>query len=206
VAEARRSHRDQSNGKLAEYRRKRDFTRTPEPAGGHGRGGEPEFVIQHHLASSDHYDFRLEVDGVLKSWAVPRGPSLDPAQKRLAVPTEDHPMDYGSFEGAIGEGEYGGGTVMVWDTGVFHNTTEHDGKPLSMADGLGRGHVTFDLDGTKLAGAFALTRTRTEPKEQWILVKMRDDAASTRRDPVRSATKSALTGRTMRQIANDTRA
>jgi DNA ligase D-like protein (predicted 3'-phosphoesterase) len=198
----RSSDRDKhDNEKLSEYRRKRDFNRTTEPMGGRSRGGEPGFVVQHHLATGDHYDFRLEVDGVLKSWAVPKGPSIDPAQKRLAVPTEDHPLDYASFEGTIGEGEYGGGTVMVWDTGVYRNTTEHNGEPVSMVDGLDRGHVTFDLTGTKLAGGWALTRTRTSPKPQWILVKMRDDDASSRRDPVKSATKSALSGRTMHQIA-----
>jgi DNA ligase D-like protein (predicted 3'-phosphoesterase) len=193
--------------KLGEYRRKRDFARTPEPSGRpakRSRGEQahdPGFVIQHHLATGDHYDFRLEVEGVLKSWAVPKGPSPDPAQKRLAVPTEDHPLDYASFEGVIGEGEYGGGTVMVWDTGTYQNTTEHRGEPVSMADGLERGHVTFALAGTKLGGEYALTRTRTTPKPQWILVKMRDADASARRDPVKSATKSALSGRTMNQIA-----
>jgi DNA ligase D-like protein (predicted 3'-phosphoesterase) len=197
--------------KLGEYHRKRDFSRTPEPSGRSGKrsatgpSDEPGFVIQHHLASSDHYDFRLEVDGVLKSWAVPKGPSPDPAQKRLAVPTEDHPLDYADFEGIIGEGEYGGGTVMVWDTGSYRNTTEHKGEPLSMSDGLDRGHVTFSLAGTKLGGEYALTRTRTSPKAQWILVKMRDADASARRDPVKSATKSALSGRTMHQIETDAR-
>jgi DNA ligase D-like protein (predicted 3'-phosphoesterase) len=203
----RRQHAD-SGGKLGAYQDKRDFGRMSEPSGrrraARSRADrEPGFVIQHHLASSDHYDFRLEVDGVLKSWAVPKGPSVDPASKRLAVPTEDHPLDYATFEGTIGAGEYGGGTVMVWDTGSYHNTTEHNGEALSMADGLERGHVTFALTGTKLAGGYALTRTRTAPKPQWILVKMRDGDASARRDPVRSATKSALSGRTMRQIEND---
>jgi DNA ligase D-like protein (predicted 3'-phosphoesterase) len=202
------ARRRNDGGKLADYRRKRDFGRTPEPSGRRraaNADGEPGFVIQHHLASSDHYDFRLEVEGVLKSWAVPKGPSLDPAEKRLAVPTEDHPLDYATFEGTIGAGEYGGGTVMVWDAGNYHNTTEHQGEPVSMADGLERGHVTFALTGTKLGGGFALTRTRTTPKPQWILVKMRDNDASARRDPVRSATKSALSGRTMRQIERDSR-
>jgi len=201
-----RRHTADNRGELAEYRRKRDFQRTPEPSGARrGRGGrrDPEFVVQHHLASSDHYDFRLEVDGVLKSWAVPKGPSLDPAEKRLAVPTEDHPLDYATFEGLIDASEYGGGTVMVWDAGVYQNTTEHKGDAVSMTDGLEHGHVTFELSGTKLGGAFALTRTRTKPKPQWILVKMRDSDASTRRDPVRSSTKSALSGRTMRQIEKD---
>lgn len=199
---------------LGEYHRKRDFSRTPEPSGRAGRRaaraaagppGEPGFVVQHHLASSDHYDFRLEVDGVLKSWAVPKGPSPDPAQKRLAVPTEDHPLDYAGFEGTIGEGEYGGGTVMVWDTGAYRNTTRHKGEAVSMSDGLDRGHVTFDLAGAKLGGEYALTRTRTGPKEQWILVKMKDADASARRDPVKSATKSALSGRSMHQIEADAR-
>jgi DNA ligase D-like protein (predicted 3'-phosphoesterase) len=157
-------------------------------------------VIQHHAARADHYDFRLEVDGVLKSWAVPKGPSLDPSEKRLAVPTEDHPMDYAAFEGTIAHGEYGGGTVMVWDAGVYENTTGHKGEPKSMADGIEAGHITFDLTGTKLSGGFALTRTRDGVKPTWILVKKKDAAASSRRNPVKSATKSVLTGRTMHQI------
>jgi DNA ligase D-like protein (predicted 3'-phosphoesterase) len=188
---------------LHEYQRKRDFERTPEPQGGRGQGPQPIFVIQHHAASSDHYDFRLEVDGVLKSWAVPKGPSVDPAEKRLAVPTEDHPMDYATFEGTIPAGEYGGGTVMVWDAGTYTNTTEHRGEQISMSDGLDRGHVTFDLEGTKLAGGFALTRTRTGEHSTWLLIKMRDTAASARRKPVNSAPKSAVSGRTMHQIETE---
>jgi DNA ligase D-like protein (predicted 3'-phosphoesterase) len=190
--------------RLRDYQRKRKFDRTPEPQGGLG-GDEPIFVIQHHEASSDHYDFRLEVDGVLKSWAVPKGPSLDPAEKRLAVPTEDHPMDYASFEGTIPAGEYGGGTVMVWDAGTYANTTEHKGEPVSMADGIESGHVTFDLTGSKLTGTFALTRTRSGDHPTWLLIKMRGEGASARRDPVKSATKSAISGRTMRQIETQSR-
>jgi DNA ligase D-like protein (predicted 3'-phosphoesterase) len=194
--------------RLHEYNRKRQFDRTPEPKGDGGASAaaldtseEPIFVIQHHAASSDHYDFRLEVDGVLKSWAVPKGPSLDPAEKRLAVPTEDHPMDYATFEGTIPAGDYGGGTVMVWDGGTYVNTTEHKGEPVPMADGIEAGHVTFELHGTKLSGQFALTRTRTGDHPTWLLIKKRGDGASARRDPVKSATKSALSGRTMKQIA-----
>jgi len=199
---------------LREYQSKRDFTRTGEPRGRPARGGDTHagdmhagdagFVIQHHAASRDHYDFRLEVDGVLKSWAVPKGPSVDPRDKRLAVPTEDHPLEYASFEGTIPAGEYGGGTVMVWDTGTYANTTRRKGEAVSMAGGIAAGHVTFDLRGTKLTGGFALTRTRTGGNESWLLVKKDDADASGRRKPVVSAPRSAVTGRTMRQIERAT--
>src|SRR5215467_14097356 len=185
---------------LREYQSKRDFTRTGEPRGRPARGGDTHagdmhagdagFVIQHHAASRDHYDFRLEVDGVLKSWAVPKGPSVDPRDKRLAVPTEDHPLEYASFEGTIPAGEYGGGTVMVWDTGTYANTTRRKGEAVSMAGGIAAGHVTFDLRGTKLTGGFALTRTRTGGNESWLLVKKDDADASGRRKPVVSAPRS----------------
>jgi DNA ligase D-like protein (predicted 3'-phosphoesterase) len=193
--------------RLSEYHRKRKFDRTPEPHGSRKsqRGAEPIFVIQHHMASREHYDFRLEVDGVLKSWSVPKGPSLDPAEKRLAVPTEDHPVDYAAFEGTIPKGEYGGGVVMVWDTGTYENTTEHKGEPVSMAEGIEAGHVTFDLTGSKVTGEFALTRTRGGDHPTWLLIKKRGDGASARRDPVKSATKSVLTGRTMKQIETQSR-
>ncbi|GAA5201755.1 hypothetical protein GCM10023322_82390 [Rugosimonospora acidiphila] len=190
---------------LSEYDRKRDFSRTGEPRGasrtGRGRRHEPIFVIQHHAASSDHYDFRLEIDGALASWAVPKGPSINPADKRLAVHVEDHPIEYADFEGIIRAGQYGGGTVMVWDTGTYRNTTTHRGQPRDAGEALAAGHLTFELNGTKLRGGFALTRTGTGRREQWLLVKMRDDDANTRRVPVKSDTKSVLTGRTMHQIA-----
>jgi DNA ligase D-like protein (predicted 3'-phosphoesterase) len=189
---------------LREYDKKRDFARTGEPRGrsrtGRGTRHDPIFVIQHHAASSDHYDFRLEVDGVLVSWAVPKGPSVNPADKRLAVRTEDHPMEYADFEGVIPAGEYGGGTVMVWDTGTYRNTTVHRGEPRGAGEAVGAGHLTFELNGTKLHGEFALTRTGRGRRDRWLLVKRKDEAASTRRIPVRSATKSAITGRTMHQI------
>ena len=127
---------------LAEYRRKRKFDRTAEPDGGSrggaGEGGRPVFVVQLHDARRMHYDFRLEADGVLKSWAVPRGPSNDPQVKRLATPTEDHPMDYRTFEGTIPKGEYGGGTVMVWDEGTYRNRTRagRSGPEISLAEGV----------------------------------------------------------------------
>src|SRR6188472_549661 len=129
---------------LREYRSKRDFERTAEPSGrGLRRGGrgEPRFVIQKHAASSLHYDLRLEVGGVLKSWAVPKGPSTDPREKRLAVAVEDHSLDYADFEGRIGESSYGAGAVIVWDTGPYRNRTERDGQAVPMARGLAAGHV-----------------------------------------------------------------
>ncbi len=126
------------NDSLAKYRAKRDFRKTPEPPARAGRTRkQPRFVIQQHDATAMHYDFRLEVDGVLKSWAVPKGPSTDPRDKRLAVPTEDHPMAYRSFEGVIPKGEYGGGPVIVWDEGTFRNLTERDGREVPMGEALG---------------------------------------------------------------------
>src|SRR5204862_6841214 len=156
-----------------EYRNKRDFTRTPEPRGAPAaRRGKLAFVIQKHDASRLHYDFRLELDGVLKSWAVPKGPSVDPAERRLAVEVEDHPLEYGDFEGVIPAGEYGGGTVLVWDRGTW--SPEGDA-----ADGLRRGRLEFELHGEKLSGGWMLLRMKEhgESKPQWLLVKRRDATA-----------------------------
>lgn len=164
---------------LADYRRKRDFTQTQEPAGARRKADERRdngalhFVIQKHDATRLHYDFRLELDGTLKSWAVPKGPSLDPADKRLAVHVEDHPLDYADFEGHIPEGQYGGGDVIVWDRGTWHP----HGDPRKA---YREGKLKFDLDGEKLHGAWALVRTHLHgtgrhPKEQWLLIKERDD-------------------------------
>jgi DNA ligase D-like protein (predicted 3'-phosphoesterase) len=200
--------------RLAEYRRKRRFDRTAEPGGddsdqaGEGAAGErPVFVVQLHQARNLHFDFRLEADGVLKSWAVPKGPSMDPHVKRLATPTEDHPMDYRSFEGVIGEGEYGGGTVMVWDEGTFRNlTTDRSGGQVPFADALERGHASFWLDGHKLRGAYALTRIRSRDRtEAWLLVKKSDRHARAHRDADPRRMRSALSGRTLRRIAADGR-
>lgn len=192
---------------LHEYRARRDFERTAEPAGGAvrpARGNEwPKFCIQKHDASHLHYDLRLEAEGVLKSWAVPKGPSLDPADKRLAMRTEDHPLEYLGFEGVIPQGEYGGGTMIVWDVGFFRNlTVDRKGFEIAVADALDEGHLRFWLEGKKLRGAFALTRTSgaDEPREKWILVKVRDRMADPERDVVGEEPGSVLTGRTTEQV------
>ncbi|MFH9613551.1 DNA polymerase ligase N-terminal domain-containing protein [Streptomyces pratensis] len=164
---------------------------------------EPTFVVQIHDASSLHFDFRLEVNGVLKSWAVPKGPSRDPRERRLAMPTEDHPLSYAAFEGVIAPGQYGAGAVIVWAEGTY--TTEEP----SMADALARGHASFHLRGRKLRGAYALTRTRRgADREAWLLVRKREGRqppASKRRgvDPGRA--RSVLTHRTLRQVAVESR-
>jgi DNA ligase D-like protein (predicted 3'-phosphoesterase) len=189
---------------LKEYSSKRDFRRTPEPSGkGKKTFKEPVFVIQKHDASRLHYDFRLEVDGVLKSWALPKGPSLDPREKRLAVRTEDHPFDYAEFEGIIPEGEYGAGTVIVWDIGTYENTKEKQGKTVPMAEALNGGHVTVWLKGKKLKGGYALTRFKKNDDENWLLVKMNDDHADARQNPLSTQPESAISGRTIEQIREE---
>ncbi|MFC0627493.1 DNA polymerase ligase N-terminal domain-containing protein [Kribbella deserti] len=158
----------------------------------------PIFVIQKHDARRLHYDVRLEVDGVLKSWAVPRGPSADPAQKRLAVPTDDHAMSYAEFEGVIGSGRYGSGAVIVWDLGVYRNLTRKAGAEVPMATALAHGHAKFWLQGVKLTGAWALTRTRTSANGDWLMVKVRDDHADPTWTPAET---SVLSGLTIEEIA-----
>jgi bifunctional non-homologous end joining protein LigD len=187
---------------LEKYRQKRDITRTPEPAGKEstlGKGGI--FVVQKHSAKRLHYDFRLEMDGVLKSWAVPKGPSLDPAAKRLAVHVEDHPLDYAEFEGVIPPGGYGAGTVMVWDRGLW--------QPVGdvKAD-FAKGALKFRLEGEKLRGLWALIRMRNrndaeQEKENWLLIKERDADAKSGSDGEITGQRpdSVLTGRTMDEIA-----
>jgi bifunctional non-homologous end joining protein LigD len=186
---------------LDEYRRKRDFGATPEPAGAAAPASHdrPRFVVHKHAARNLHYDLRLEIGGVYASWAVPKGPSLDPADKRLAVHVEDHPLDYGTFEGVIPQGEYGGGTVMVWDRGAF--------LPLGDAEaGLAAGSLKFVLEGTKLTGAWALVRMKPRPgerQESWLLIKEHDGAVRPRAeyDVLAEKPDSAASGRTMEQIA-----
>lgn len=165
---------------LEEYRRKRDFAKTREPEGESDRAHDkPIFVIQEHHATRLHYDFRLEADGVLKSWAVPKEPTLDPAQKRLAVQVEDHPLDYATFEGTIPKGQYGGGVVSIWDHGTYENLMAEKPSPLNVSDAIAAGHLEVFLAGERLKGRFALVRMkgRGEPKPQWLLIKMKDDFA-----------------------------
>lgn len=184
--------------RLSTYRGKRDTARSGEPAGKERRtrSGEARFVIQRHNASSLHFDFRLEIDGVLVSWAVPKGPSTDPRAKRLATRTEDHPLDYADFEGRIAEG-YGAGTVIVWDTGTYRNLSHRGEKPIPIRDALDDGHLTFWLDGRKLTGGYALTRAKLRGgQESWLLVKLDDEGADRRRKPATSQPESVLSGRT----------
>jgi bifunctional non-homologous end joining protein LigD len=180
-------------GVLAEYRRKRHFGVTPEPAGrpGRRRSRGLAFVVQKHRASHLHYDVRLEHEGAMLSWAVPKGPSLDPATKRLAMMTEPHPMDYNAFEGVIPESEYGGGTVMVWDRGTWEPQSPEVGAALA------KGELKFRLHGRKLKGSWVLVRTRNR---QWLLIKHRDRFASSEDVTVTRAL-SAVSRRTMGGIA-----
>jgi DNA ligase D-like protein (predicted 3'-phosphoesterase) len=181
---------------LKTYRAKRDLPRSREPKGGHRRSRKrPIFVIQKHAASSLHYDLRLEAGGVLRSWAVPKGPSTDPGEKRLAMPVEDHPLDYAGFEGVIPEGQYGAGTVLVWDTGSYWTLGD---EPIERA--LERGHAAVWLEGRKLHGGYALTRIGKGKRERWLLVKMDDEGADRRRNPVSSQPESALSGRTIEEL------
>jgi bifunctional non-homologous end joining protein LigD len=165
---------------LEEYRAKRDFRKSPEPATAAAKPhSRPIFVIQEHHASRLHYDFRLEADGVLKSWAVPKQPSLDPTQKRLAVRVEDHPLAYAAFEGTIPEGQYGAGTVTIWDHGTFENLLAQKSNAQSVTAGIDAGRLEFVLHGRKLRGKFALIRMPRQGrgKENWLLIKMKDKYA-----------------------------
>ena len=157
----------------------------------------PAFVVQKHAATSLHYDFRLEVDGVMRSWAVPKGPSYDPGERRLAMAVEDHPMAWNSFEGVIGPG-YGAGTVIIWDEGTYRNTTE---GVEDMAEALDGGYARFVLEGTKLRGEWSLRRMSGQRKESWLLSKRRDPDADPARDVVADEPESVVSGLTIEEVA-----
>ena len=184
---------------LEEYKRKRDFKQTPEPPPKVGKGNQRRFVVQKHRATRLHYDFRLEMEGVLKSWAVPKGPSLDPADKRLAMQVEDHPVSYFDFEGTIPAGNYGAGTVMVWDVGTW----EPLGNP---SETLRKGDLKFSLNGEKLKGEFALVHIKSRRPDskgtEWLLIKHRDAYVQAGYD-IDKYDYSVLTKRSMKQIAGD---
>jgi DNA ligase D-like protein (predicted 3'-phosphoesterase) len=178
------------------YEQKRNKGKTPEPFGGERPiEARPMFVIQKHDASSLHFDLRLEIGGALKSWAVPKGPSLDPREKRLAIETEDHPIAYGGFEGVIPEGQYGAGTVMIFDIGPMKNV-----KDASLEDQYADGQIEVELCGGRIKGKYALIRTGKKDSDDWLLIKMKDDAADARRKPTRVENRSATSGRTMHEI------
>jgi bifunctional non-homologous end joining protein LigD len=189
---------------LAEYKRKRDFTKTAEPEGKTTRRRSAralKYVIQKHAASRLHFDFRLELDGVMKSWAVPKGPSYDPAVRRLAMEVEDHPIEYNSFEGTIPKGEYGGGTVMLWDRGTYE--PEAGGGAKALREGYERGDLKIVLHGKRLRGGWVLVRMRRDEggRAPWLLIKHRDEYADADYDVVADVTTSVASGRTMDEIA-----
>jgi DNA ligase D-like protein (predicted 3'-phosphoesterase) len=195
---------------LKTYRKRRGLTKTkklPEPYGSIKKKKTklPLFVIQMHDASHLHYDFRLEIDGVLKSWAVPKGVPTEMGIRRLAMPTDDHPMEYGHFEGIIPEGHYGGGTVMVWDIGTFENIKTHNGNPVSLEDSYKKGTVEIFIYGKKIWGPYALIKTKgLSNKESWILLKMKPRKGfGVRKGKAVKKNISAISGRTLKQIEQD---
>lgn len=182
---------------LEKYKQKRKFNKTPEPKGKKKKqSGKSIFVVQKHDASHLHYDFRMEIKGVLKSWVVPKGPSINPKDKRLAIETEDHPYDYANFEGKIPEGQYGTGTVIIWDKGTYENTTENKGKKLPVEKAYEHGHISFQLEGEKLKGGFALSRFR---EDKWLLVKQKDKEADARVNILKKD-KSVKSGKTLKEV------
>jgi DNA ligase D-like protein (predicted 3'-phosphoesterase) len=159
----------------------------------------PVFVIQHHLATADHYDFRLEIDGVLVSWAVPKGPSTDPRDRRFAKRVGDHDLGYRDYEGVLSVQRRGGGVVQVWDRGTFDNVSARKGERIPAADALADGHLSIVLHGQKISGGYSLIRTRGDD-DAWLLIKKNDADADARRDPTSTQVESVLTGRTLAEI------
>ena len=189
---------------IKKYKEKRNFKKTTEPKSKTKKVKDDLiFVVQKHDATNLHYDFRLELDGVLKSWAVPKGPSLNPEEKRLAMMVEDHPFDYKDFEGVIPKGNYGAGEVMVWDKGTYHSIETDDRKesiPL-LKKGLEKGDLKITLHGEKLNGQFALVNMKKPKQNAWLLIKKKDEFATTK-DVLKEAT-SVVSGKTIDEIGND---
>ncbi len=187
--------------RLRDYTTKRKLEKTPEPKPGlHRQGNRLAFVVQKHAARAVHYDLRLELGGVLKSWAIPKGPSLDPSHKRLAVMVEDHPFDYKEFEGVIPEGNYGAGSVIIWDRGFYHHLSDTNGKRSDtlLREGLKKGHITFILHGEKLRGEFSLVKIRRDEKS-WLLLKKKDRFATTQ--DILKENRSVVSNKTLENIA-----
>ncbi|HEV2650023.1 MAG TPA: DNA polymerase ligase N-terminal domain-containing protein [Rhizomicrobium sp.] len=192
-------------GSLSSYQAKRNFGITAEPRGKVAKGKSYRFVIQRHAATRLHYDLRLELDGVYLSWAVTRTPSLDPAVKRLAVQVEDHPIEYGTFEGIIPKGQYGGGTVQLWDNGTWRPLADHPQEDLE------KGHIKFEMRGKRMKGRWVLVRMKDRPEDRgrhnWLLIKEIDDEAKrgAAGDALAKEVTSVKSGRTMDEIAQSTR-
>ena len=188
--------------KLTAYSKRRNIKRSKEPkAAIRSSSRHAAFVIQKHAARSLHYDLRLEVDGIMKSWAMPKGPSLNPSDRRLAILTDDHPLAYKNFEGVIPKGEYGAGTVIVWDRGRYCNTKKNQkGELLAMQAAFRRGAIEIQLKGKKVKGGFALVRMQGK---SWLLIKMKDDYANTRKNILKSDPKSVKSGKTLEQVRRE---
>src|SRR5438874_12938716 len=184
---------------LSKYKEKRSFNKTPEPTSGKASGKELRFVVQKHDASHLHYDFRLEMESVLKSWAIPKGPSMDPQVKRLAMMVEDHPYDYRTFEGIIPEGNYGAGTVIIWDEGTYEpiEKTNKKEEQKILLQQLHQGNLKFVLHGKKLKGEFALVKINSRGENSWLLIKHRDKYATT--DDITKKDKSVVSNKTLEQ-------
>lgn len=182
---------------LKEYKEKRRFDNSPEPKGEKIiKHQKPIFVVQEHSARNLHYDFRIEIDGVLKSWAIPKGPSTNPKDKRLAIETEDHPIDYAKFEGIIPQGHYGAGPVLVWDLGTFKSLKEKK----TLQNCYNDGEILMDLNGKKLKGSYALIRTDYRGKNNWLFFKMKDEQIDSKHDILKEKPESVLSHKTIDEL------
>lgn len=196
-----------SKDKYNQEKKFKDTTEPPLPGKDTSPSAKPIFVIQKHNASRLHYDFRLEVDGTLKSWVIPKGPSADPSERRLAIPTDDHAIEYADFEGTIPEDNYGAGTVMIWDRGTYKNIRKDENNEMvSMKKCYDEGQIEIECNGEKVNGGYALIKTDSQSTEEsWLLIKMKDDKADARRNLTETESKSVKSGRTIQEIAEDSK-